>query len=50
VLGHKKIAIAEKYYAAWVPRRQKQLEQKMKAGLEKPGMKVTFSAAQAAAA
>jgi site-specific recombinase XerD len=45
MLGHKKIAITEKYYAAWVPRRQKQLEEKMRAGLEKQGMKVTFSAA-----
>jgi translation elongation factor EF-4 len=45
MLGHKTVTITEKCYAAWVPRRQKLLEQKMKAGLEKQGMKVSFSAA-----
>jgi len=44
MLGHKKIAITEKYYAAWVPRRQKLLEEKMKAGLERQGVKVSLSA------
>jgi integrase len=44
MLGHKSIKITEKYYAAWVPARQIQLEEKMIAALRRQGAKVSLRA------
>jgi integrase/recombinase XerD len=43
MLGHKSVTVTEKYYAAWVPGRQTQLENKMIAALKRQGAHVTLS-------
>jgi integrase len=43
MLGHKSVRVTEKYYAAWVPGRQTQLENKMIAAIRRQGARVTLS-------
>jgi len=44
MLGHKSMRVTEKHYAAWVPERQAQLEEKMTEALKKMGASVSLSA------